>query len=32
MTEIKPIYEHSKAGNLCFYISAKCTKLLSKQR
>lgn len=32
MTEIKPIYEHSKVGNLCFNISAKCTKLLIKHR
>lgn len=30
--DIKPQYKHSKVGNLCFYISTKCTKLLSKQR
>ena len=32
MTEIKPIYGHSKVGNLCFSISAKCTKLFLKYK
>lgn len=32
MKEIKPIYEHSKIGNLCFNITASCTKLLIKHR
>ena len=30
--DIIPEYEHSKLGNLCFYISAKCTKLLLKHK
>ena len=32
MTEIKPAYKHSKIGQLCFNITIKVTKLLSKQR
>lgn len=32
MTEIKPIYEHSKVGNLFFNITAKVTKVLLKHR
>lgn len=32
MTEIKPAYKHSKIGQLCFDITTKATKLLSKQR
>ena len=32
MSSIKPQYEHSKIGQLCFNITVKTTKLLSKQR
>ena len=32
MTEIKPAYKHSKIGQLCFNITTRATKLLSKQR
>ena len=32
MLDIKPQYEHSKLGQLFFDITAKVTKVLSKQR
>ena len=32
MSNIKPQYKHSKIGQLCFNITVKTTKLLSKQR
>lgn len=32
MAEIKPIYEHSKIGNLCFNITTNCTKVFIKHR
>ena len=32
MSSIKPQYKHSKIGQLCFNITVRSTKLLSKQR